>query len=109
MRRRRGRHGCRGACASAGDPLGLERDRGAAHGRNAVAARAAGGAIGRVERDAAQHLAPETDCGARIGASAGSVSRGRAGEASIGMRLRRLGGGGWDVGGGGGSPAAPPG
>ena len=82
------------ARASAGDPLELERDRGAAHDRNAIAVHAAGSVIGRVERDVAQYLAPEMDCGARIGASVGSVSRGQGGGVSIRMRLWRLGAGG---------------
>ena len=84
------------ARASSGDPLRLERDRDAAHDRNAIAVHAGGGVIGRVERDVAQYLAPEMDCGARIGASVDSVSRGQGGAVSIRMRLRRLpdGGGG---------------
>ena len=78
------------ARAAVGDPLRLERDRDAAHDRNAIAVRAGGGVIGRVEPDVAQYLAPEMDCGARIGASVGSVSRAPGGTASIRMRLRRL-------------------
>ena len=81
------------ARASAGDPLTLERDRDAAHDRNAILVHAGGSVIGRVERDVAQYLAPEMDSGARIGASVGSVSRGAGGAVSIRMRLRRLGGG----------------
>ena len=81
------------ARASVGDPLRLERDRDAAHDRNAVVVHAGGSVIGRVERDVAQYLAPEMDCGARIAASVGSVSRGAGGAASIRMRLRRIGGG----------------
>ena len=82
------------ARASSGDPLRLERDHDAAHDRNAIAAHAGGIAIGRVERDVAQYLAPEMDCGARIGASVDSVSRGPGGAVSIRMRLCRLAGGG---------------
>ena len=92
------------ARASAGDPLRLERDRDAAHDRNAILVHAGGSVIGRVERDAAQYLAPEMDCGARIGASVGSVSRGAGGAVSIRMRLRRLG----DGASGGGTPPPPP-
>ena len=83
------------ARVSAGDPLRLERDHGAAHDRNAIAVHAAGGGvIGRVERDVAQYLAPEMDCGLRIGATVDSVSRGPRGAASIRMRLWRLADGG---------------
>ncbi len=92
------------ARASAGDPLTLERDRDAAHDRNAILVHADGSVIGRVERDVAQYLAPEMDCGARIGASVGSVSRGAGGAVSIRMRLRRLG----DGASGGGTPPPPP-
>lgn len=84
-----GRGGGAAAAArvSEGDELGLERDRGAAHDRNAIAVRVGGSVIGSVERDVAQYLAPEMDCGARIGASAGSVSRGSGGAVTIRMRL----------------------
>ena len=81
------------ARASVGDPLRLERDHDAAHDRNAIAVHAGGSVIGRVERDVAQYLAPEMDCGARIGASVGGASRGPDGTVSIRMRLRRLGDG----------------
>ena len=80
------------ACASKGDDLVLERDYGA-YDRNAIAVRAGGSVIGHVEHDVAQYLAPEIDCGARIGASVDSVAKGRDGGASIKIRLRRIGGG----------------
>ena len=80
------------ACASKGDDLVLERDYGA-YDRNAIAVRAGGSVIGHVEHDVAQYLAPEIDCGARIGASVDSVAKGQDGGASIKMRLRRIGGG----------------
>ena len=81
------------ACASKGDDLVLERDYGA-YDRNAIAVRAGGSRIGYVEHDVAQYLAPEIDCGARIGASVDSVTRGPGDAMSIKMRLRRLDGGG---------------
>ena len=84
---RRGGGMAAAARVSEGDELKLERDRGAVHDRNAIAVHAGGSLIGSVERDVAQYLAPEMDCGARIGASAGSVSRGSSGAAAIRMRL----------------------
>ena len=84
---RRGGGTAAAARVSEGDALKLERERGAAHDRNAIAVHAGGSMIGSVERDVAQYLAPEMDCGARIGASAGSVSKGSGGAAAIRMRL----------------------
>ena len=80
------------ARASRGDELGLERDYDAAYDRNAIAVYADGSMIGHVERDVAQYLAPEIDCGMRIGASVEEVSRGVGGDGPIKVRarLRRL-------------------
>ena len=80
------------ARASKGDELRLERDYDAVHDRNAILVYASGSMIGRVERDVAQYLAPEIDCGMRIGASVDEVVGGRDGGAPIRMRvcLRRL-------------------
>lgn len=80
------------ACASKGDELAIERDY-EAYDRNAIAVRAGGSKIGYVEHDVAQYLAPEIDCGTRIGASVDSVGKGQDGEVSIKMRLRRIDGG----------------
>ena len=76
------------ARASQGDELGLERDYDAAHDRNAILVYAGGSMIGRVERDVAQYLAPEIDCGMRIGASVDEVDRGGGGGAPNRMRVR---------------------
>ena len=80
------------ACASKGDELAIERDY-EAYDRNAIAVRAGGSKIGYVEHDVAQYLAPEIDCGTRIGANVDSVGKGQDGEVSIKMRLRRIDGG----------------
>ena len=77
------------ARASKGDELRLERDYDAAHDRNAILVYAGGSMIGRVERDVAQYLAPEIDCGMRIGASVDEVVRGgRDGAGPIRVRVR---------------------
>ena len=76
------------ARASQGDELRLERDYDAAYDRNAILVYAKGSMIGRVERDVAQYLAPEIDCGMRIGASVDAVGRGGGGAAPIRMRVR---------------------
>lgn len=79
------------ACAAEGDDLAIERDYGA-YDRNAIAVRAGGSKIGYVERDVAQYLAPEIDCGAQIGASVDRITRGPDGAVSIKMRLREVDG-----------------
>ena len=76
------------ARASQGDELELERDYDAAYDRNAILVYAGGSMIGRVERDVAQYLAPEIDCGVRIGASVDEAARGGGGGAPNRMRVR---------------------